>query len=281
MIDKDNLIVPDFIVIGAMRCGTTTLYEHLSEHPVIGLSRQKETDFFVESLNWKRGPLWYSGLFDPSKPIHGEISPNYAKQSIFPGVPNRIRDHCPNVRLVYILRDPVERMISHYEHAQALGRNPPNPDDLVGSSFYSNLLDTSKYAANLERYLEFFPQDKIRVLSFSSLKANPQSFFDEFLDFIGVQKITFARTGHANSSSELSSLSGPFKRVRRNRRLHNLWSTLSPETREKLRPMFSTRKKTPILRVSESVKERMAEDVLEDVQRLRSLTGQDFGDWSL
>ena len=67
-------ILPDFIIIGAMKAGTTTLYEMLSHHPAIGMSREKETDFFIATRNWQRGLGWYHGQFTPGHAIQGEAS---------------------------------------------------------------------------------------------------------------------------------------------------------------------------------------------------------------
>ena len=109
---KTTLMPPDFIIIGAMRAGTTALADLLSRHPEIGMSRLKETDYFIAEKNFSRGPVWYQSLFPMDRPIRGEASPNYAKSDVFAGVPQRIHAARPDVRLIYIVRDPVERFWS-------------------------------------------------------------------------------------------------------------------------------------------------------------------------
>ena len=94
------MIRPDFIVIGSMKSGTTSLYRWLSAHPDIGMSRDKETDYFVAEKSFGRGPEWYAAQFAPGSKIYGEASPNYSKVDDFRGVPARIRAALPDVRLI-------------------------------------------------------------------------------------------------------------------------------------------------------------------------------------
>jgi hypothetical protein len=124
----NGLARPDFIVIGAMKCGTTTLYRMLAEHPDIGMSRDKEPDFFIVEKNFRRGPQWYSDQFDHSARLHGEASPNYSKAEAFAGVPERIRSHCRGVRLIYAVRDPVVRFLSQYRHSWVIGDLKESPE---------------------------------------------------------------------------------------------------------------------------------------------------------
>ncbi|MEO1284986.1 MAG: sulfotransferase domain-containing protein, partial [Pseudomonadota bacterium] len=85
-----DLLLPHFIIIGAMKSGTTTLYRHLDEHPDVDMSRDKETDLFVSEKNWSRGLGWYSNQFSRADAVRGEASPNYSKSRDFPGVAKRM-----------------------------------------------------------------------------------------------------------------------------------------------------------------------------------------------
>ena len=79
-------VVPDFVVIGSMRAGTTMTHELLSGIKGLCLARMKETDFFIPSRNFKRGEKWYMRQFDEPHALCGEVSPNYTKRDVFPGV---------------------------------------------------------------------------------------------------------------------------------------------------------------------------------------------------
>ena len=161
----------DFIVIGAMRAGTTMLHDLLSGHPQISMARMKETDFFVAEKNLPRGTGWYGAQFDPARPIRGEISPNYAKAMDFPGVPERIFEHCPGVRLVYVLRDPVARAVSQYAHSWNMGELSDTPEQMARSPEYPRILDASRYARQIDNYLRLFDPGQLLVVDFDALLA--------------------------------------------------------------------------------------------------------------
>ena len=164
-----HAILPDFIVIGAMRAGTTTLYHHLRNHPDIGMSRMKETDFFVTAMNYPLGFDWYHRQFTPGYPVHGEVSPNYAKHDLWKGVPELIKQAAPEVRLIFLARDPVDRFVSHYLHSWHVGHTDVRPEHLLESGNGQHMLETSRYAAQLRTYLDHFPRNRILILDFDEL----------------------------------------------------------------------------------------------------------------
>ena len=109
-------MLPNLIVIGAAKCGTTSLHAYLDEHPEIAMSREKELHFFVDRKNWGRGIEWYEAQFDASAPVRGESSPGYSAYPLYEGVAERMARVVPDAKLVYLVRDPVERVVSHYTH---------------------------------------------------------------------------------------------------------------------------------------------------------------------
>jgi hypothetical protein len=116
MIDKHNanqLIFPDFVGIGAQRCGTTWLYEMLKSHPQIRMSTEKELNFF--NVNYHRGIEWYQKFFigTPSHMICGEYSPRYLANK---NTPKRIKQTIPGAKLLVSLRNPVEQVFSRYNY---------------------------------------------------------------------------------------------------------------------------------------------------------------------
>ena len=112
-------MLPNLIVIGAAKCGTTSLHEYLDLHPEVAMSREKELDFFVEEKHWGRGVEWYAAQFEDA-PVRGESSPSYTAYPRYRGVPERIRRVVPDAKLVYLVRDPVERIVSHFVHRQVV-----------------------------------------------------------------------------------------------------------------------------------------------------------------
>ncbi len=178
--------LPTFIVIGAMKSGTTSLYHYLREHDQIFMSRIKELDFFAEDGNWPRGMEWYRHQFKggESALARGEASTLYTKYPDHQGVPERIAKALPDVKLVYVVRDPVERLRSHYQHRVMTGmeKAPPEVALLRNPSY----LNCSRYAMQLERYLDHFPLERIHLLSSESLKNDREATVRGLYEFLGV-----------------------------------------------------------------------------------------------
>src|SRR3954465_14378495 len=118
---KSHAAMPNLIIIGGLKCGTTSVHHYLGLHPEIGMSRPKELNFFVEELNWPLGADWYRGHFTGDERVQGESSPHYTNEPRFAGVAERIHGLLPEARIVYIVRDPIDRMLSHYLHNVAGG----------------------------------------------------------------------------------------------------------------------------------------------------------------
>tara|TARA_R110002096_G_scaffold377058_2_gene570935 strand:+ start:16262 stop:18241 length:1980 start_codon:yes stop_codon:yes gene_type:complete len=200
--------LPDFIGIGAMRAGTTTLYNYCAGHPDIGVSKIKETDFFIQQKNWYRGLQWYKSLFSDQAKIRGEFSPNYTKGSVFDDVPERIHAHLPQVKLIYIVRNPVDRAVSQYTHSFLSGAQLPDLQSLIGSHEWRHLIDTSSYAKQLRKFYALFPPEQILILNLETLKNDPQKVLSQLAAFLGVgNNWNTDATMRENTSNSLARLS--------------------------------------------------------------------------
>jgi hypothetical protein len=117
------MTLPTFLGIGTVKGGSSSMYYYLKAHPMIFMSEPKELQFFVAELNWDRGLEWYERHFAGAEAFAaaGEFSPGYTQHPHLSGVPKRIASVLPDVRLVYFVRDPIERMRSHYQ-ARVLSR---------------------------------------------------------------------------------------------------------------------------------------------------------------
>ena len=168
--------LPDFLVVGTMKGGTTTLWEYLARHPDVFVPAKKELDYFLSEDGWNGHTLeWYRSQFaaaDPSQVV-GEVSPNYAKHPAIPGVPARIHRLLPDARLVYILRHPVDRMCSHWIHFLDSGAETRRLEpSLLDQDRY---LDVSRYAAQLDQFLAYFARDRILVLLSEALRSDREA----------------------------------------------------------------------------------------------------------
>src|SRR6266568_8270036 len=121
--------LPNFLIVGAMKSGTSSLWSYLRSHPQVFMPDMKEPMFFVEKKNWSKGLDWYRGLFDDAGEAVaiGEASQPYTMAHSFPGVPGRIVSLIPDVKIIYVLRHPVERMRSHYLHDRVIGTETRPP----------------------------------------------------------------------------------------------------------------------------------------------------------
>lgn len=167
--------LPNLLVIGAMKCGTTALHRYLDAHPQVGMAAAKEVNFFVgpdapadgapdwsPSGQWHRGLEWYASLFDPDAPVRGESSPGYTSPDQTEAV-DRIAATLPDARLVYLVRDPLERALSQYEHHRRDGdeRRPAAQALLDPDSQY---VARSRYLERLAPYLARFPAEQVLVV---------------------------------------------------------------------------------------------------------------------
>ncbi len=161
------------IVIGAMKCGTTSLHNYLKRHPEISMSKVKELNFFSDETKKARGFGWYKKKFDWSRKVHGESSPNYSKCHLFPGIPKQMAACMPDATFVYIVRDPIERIISHYQHSVHHAREKRPIEDALSDLEDNNLVDTSRYFKQLLEFLEFYDRDQILLFTLDELQADP------------------------------------------------------------------------------------------------------------
>lgn len=106
----------DFLVIGAMKCGTTALYEYLSAHHQIDMISVKELNFYNNETNWGRGREWYESHFANDGKLRGDVNPNYAMYPLCRDVPARLYSLYPNTKIIYLVREPVSRLVSHIQH---------------------------------------------------------------------------------------------------------------------------------------------------------------------
>lgn len=182
-------MLPTFVIIGAQKAATTTLWHVLGRHPSIYVCGIKETDFFIAERSWPRGIGWYESLFPESEAAGavaiGEASPNYTMFPAYPGVPERMAGVIGSAKLIYLLRDPVERMRSSYLHALATGTETlPAEHALVARAHFAN---TSRYALQIEQYLRHFDRSQLLLLLSEDLAADPGATLDRVLGFLGLE----------------------------------------------------------------------------------------------
>jgi hypothetical protein len=250
--------LPDFLVIGAMKCGTTSLYEYLRAHPQVFMPEKKELEYFVEAKGWTRGLDWYRAQFAEAGDATavGEASPSYANDPNHPGVPGRIAALLPHVRLVYVIRHPIERIDSHYRHRVRYDGERRSADDAVLGS-PGVYLPPSRYAHQIDGYLDHFSRDRLLVVRSEALRHRRRPTLRRVYGFLGVDDGMFP---DAATDEFLENPPRPRSRSWRRARggAVSTSSVLSPAARDEL-----------------------TERLRPDLERLRTHLGPGFDAWGL
>lgn len=163
---------PDFIVIGAMKCGTTTLAAQLAAQDGLFMTRPKEPNYFSDDAVFARGARWYERLFDGAQPgeLRGEASTHYTKRPAYPETVSRMKAAYPNLRLVYMIRNPMNRIVSHYIHdwSEAVVNGPLNAALLEQ---HPELVDYGRYGWQVLPFIEAFGREAVLLTSLERLSA--------------------------------------------------------------------------------------------------------------
>jgi len=191
---RESSNIPDFIVIGAMKAGTTSLYYYLNSHPDIFMALPKEPRYFSLENIFKKGDEWYLSLFKKAtvNQFTGEASTCYTRWPTFSNVPDRIFKVNPQVKLIYILRNPVDRAYSHYRHL-ALIDNKKYASFEEAIENEREIIDASKYMMQINRFLKVFPKDQLLLVDFNEFKNAPNEVLNKIQKFIGCNAVSLVR----------------------------------------------------------------------------------------
>lgn len=177
--------LPHFLIIGAMKSGTTTLQAQLAAQPGIFMTTPKEPNFFSDDPVFARGMGWYEGLYEGAAEgdLLGEASTHYTKLPTWPQTVARLAAAVPAPRLIYVLRDPVARAVSHYIHEWTEGRMGDDP--VAEFARHPELVDYGRYAMQIRPYVTEFGADALHLTSLELLTADPQGELDRIAAHIG------------------------------------------------------------------------------------------------
>jgi len=196
-------MLPDYVICGAQKSGTSTLHEYLSQHPEICTSNTKEVRFFDFDCIYKKGTGWYEKYFEKCdrNKVVGEASPSYMN---IPQAPRRMNETIPHSKLIFILRNPVDRAYSNYWHSVRKGRENlsfekaiKREEKRVKKSSYNSkessynirhfsYLERGKYAKHIKRFFQFYSEEQIKILIFENFKEEPIKHIQDVYRFLGV-----------------------------------------------------------------------------------------------
>ena len=177
---------PNLFIIGAMKSGSTSLHYYLSKHPEIFMCEPKEPWYFIKEVNWSKGEEWYLSLFKNAgnAKIIGESSTDYTKLPKYKGVPERIYEFNSGARFIYVMRDPIERSISHYWHN--VRWHGEKRDMFTTISEDQHIQDVSNYIMQLSPYWGVFGKENVYTLTFEEMIRQPQESLARIFSWLGV-----------------------------------------------------------------------------------------------
>jgi sulfotransferase family protein len=270
--------LPDFLIVGAMKSGTSTLRAYLDAHPEVFCAREQH--FF--NLHFDRGADWYRQRFAAAgaKRLLGEKCPEYLHN---PVAAERMGGLLPDARLIVLLRDPVERAYSHYWHERRTGRETlsfaqalaAEPERRSAKETRYAYVERGRYLSQLQRIDELYPRERVLVLLFEDLRDDPAGTFAAVCRFLGVDD-TF-------SPSALGEVRNPYRTYRP----RWLFKLLTNQQRwKRLPPRFASwigrrmTRRASYQPMDESIRGELQARFKEDNRALASWLGRDLAAWS-
>ena len=280
---------PNFFIVGADKAGTSSLYAYLNEIPGIFMSRYKEPNYFSSKtfgdnhhLRPFRDKKKYLDLFKNVKDekIVGEASPSYLADQ---DAPKLIHEVSPEAKILISLRDPVERVYSHYLMLNRLGEIKSHFDKLLQISLDDNRnknedplwLDRGLYYENVTRYISIFGKEQVKIIIFEDFVKDPQSTIKEILNFLNLKyELNNIKTDVFN---KYGLVRGPLaQKILRNRTVRRVSERLlSPSKRRFLKEHFLLKE---VLKpeIEEKDRKLLVNYYIQDVQKIEQLLGREL-----
>ena len=287
--------LPNFLIIGAGRSGTTSLYHYLRQHPQIFMSRIKETNFFAFDGRWgaEQFPIRtleaYTALFSAAagERALGEASPSYLVE---PAAAGRISERLPDVKLIVQLRDPGERAYAHYlqnldmgqeqrDFADVIREDRADIDSTAGHPGYMYLA-TGLYHRHLTRFLERFSRDQLLISFYDDFKQDPMAVLRRIFRFLQVAENFSPDISKRHKPSGLPR-SGMLHAVTRERALSRATKGLPEPIRRSVMALGRAIRQRNFIKPDLAVETRreLIAVYRDDVSALQDLTGRDLASW--
>jgi hypothetical protein len=263
------------MIIGAQKSGTTSLANQLAQHPQVCFASNKEPAYFNRTPRWRDGLDAYHALFAPLPgQICGEASTMYTFQPEWLDTHARLHEYNPELKLVYIMRHPVERIVSHYAFRQVRDRVRLSADEAVlADPAYVN---RSRYGVQLRPYIELFGRERIALLVFEEYIKDPRCALRDLAEFLGIEDAPFDHVSvearGATAGTEV--LGDRMRQVRRVLKRAGMRTLIPKPVAALVKKRFSRSLETkPVLSAAtRDVLWRMLEDDVRDVERLLGRT---------
>jgi Sulfotransferase family len=286
---------PNLFIIGAMKCGTTSLHAYLSEHPEIFMCEPKEPSYFVEreqlrrwypsmeEFGFWRGEDRYLALFADAgdRPVVGESSTSYTKLPQIAGVTERLYRFSPEARFIYIMRDPVERTISHYWHM--VRNRDERRDMLTAIRDEPHFRDVSHYSMQLAPYFERWGRERCLTLTTEALSGDSQGVIRRIFEWLHVDPAfvppSLGTSEHVTPETLRQATGSPMLLRLRQSPLYRALRPLLPEGARTFATRLTRRDVTRRDVGADHVREFLRPIQREQTRELSALLGREFPEW--
>jgi hypothetical protein len=276
-------LLPNLFLVGAAKCGTTSLHHYLGAHPEVEMTSVKEPQLFAGD-EYRSQLASYASLFARSAPVRGESSAVYSQYPSWPGIPERISEHVPDARILYLVRDPIDRALAHYrQHVRDHKEGRTVGEAFAGFADPAHTyIAPSRYATQLDRYLARFDPDRVLVVDRDRLLADRDLTLGRIFAFLGVDPSFRSEAFEArlNTSRHLRRPTALGRALRRSGAMPLLRRAPLPgRLRERLRGGVS--RPIEAAGLPGPLRDAIAESLAGEVERLRVHTGESFDGWDL
>jgi hypothetical protein len=276
--------LPNFLCIGVQKAGTTLLYEILRQHPQIFLPQVKEVHFFDIDENFNKGIEWYQQHFYGSEDykLVGDVTPAYI---FFEHVPERIKQILgPEIKLLIMLRNPVDRAYSHYwmsfrrgyeglSFEKAIAKEGSRIKDGYLTRHRFSYISRGFYAKQLKTYLSFFPGQNINIVIFEQFTTNMKVHIEELLDFLGCTSAFEFKNNNKIHGGDLT-LRQYIRAIRTNR-----YYSFSDNCLKILKLILSKEKRTDYPPLKRGTRSLLLQLYKDDINELEILLNKDLSFW--
>jgi len=274
---------PNLFIIGAAKSGTTSMHAYLEQHPDVFMSNPKEPGFFTpEVIYYPKDLAWYLGLFADAGDarVVGESSTHYTKVPVYSCVADRVAEFSPNARIVYLMRDPIDRAISHYWHnARQYEEARPLLRAIREDVQYRAFGD---YAMQLQPWFEAFDRRRIRVLVFEEMVTDPEGTLESVFEWLGLSKLPTPLALERKNTRPPEIKKSRGRGVVNRFRYSDFWGALSPAIPQGLKDLakrLALETVRPGDQPTDEVVRHLRPWALERITALGELLGRGFDSW--
>lgn len=277
------MTMPSFIVVGAAKCGTTSICELMSKHPNVFMTKPKEPHYFSRLATFEQRRKWYVSLFDGSEPFsaRGEGSTSYTHPHRIEFVVSRIREFIPECRIIYMVRNPIKRLESDWKMRLYERRSFQSINEAVEEE--ASLITFGLYWKHLSLYRSFFPDEQILVLFLEDLSKAPHLQLARAFRHIGVDPSFVPKedlTQPRNSSKDFRKYDWFAKRINYLARFGRM-KELVPRSMQRAARNLLTSEFKPVVEWDKAILDEVVGHFSEDSSRLLEFCGKSMDYWDL